>query len=178
MPPSQGLQKGKQQAKGATQGQSRQQPASKKESGFVSDVLGAVKSIINELKEEFAYRDCTTKQMHDMTGIWERYNDAAEGTKIQIIIEDDCVVGRIIEVKGKLLEVGFEDGEIKWKQFQKNRNGSFQFWDLGKSSRSSGQYIKHSMKISSDRKQIHMSRKVLFMSFGDKQDWRKIQTAK
>jgi hypothetical protein len=54
-------------------------------------------------------------QQPSIAGIWERYGDEAEGSMVKVELVGKEYIGRLIKVEGALKELGFADGDIKWR---------------------------------------------------------------
>lgn len=49
-------------------------------------------------------------------GSWERFDDESSGTVVKVEKAGDLYEGKISHVSGNLSELGFEDGDLKWKE--------------------------------------------------------------
>jgi len=56
------------------------------------------------------------KNKDKITGTWERFDDESSGTVIKVERTGDFLEGKLHHVSGNLVELGFEAGDIKWKE--------------------------------------------------------------
>jgi len=81
----------------------------------------------------FFITSCTTNTNQDkIIGIWERYDDRAAGTLVEVEKINDYFEGKILRSSGELAEDGFVENDIKWRNILKNTEDDFTGEDLSK----------------------------------------------
>ncbi len=74
----------------------------------------------------------------DITGKWERFNDEAAGSILNVKKVGDNYVGTLVHVEGPLFESGFQTGDIKWRDIKAESENYYVGQDLMKGVDTSG----------------------------------------
>ncbi|OWY25449.1 hypothetical protein C7N43_19845 [Sphingobacteriales bacterium UPWRP_1] len=57
-----------------------------------------------------------------IAGSWERFDDESSGTVVKVEKVGDAFEGKITHASGNLAELGFEEGDVKWKEIAPDTN--------------------------------------------------------
>ncbi len=116
----------------------------------------------------------------DLVGTWERFGDAAEGTRVVVTKSDDFYQATLDTVTGTLIDLGFIKGDLKWKDISYQSDGTYSGFDLFRYGDSSGyEYRNSKLTIGDDGVlQISVANEAgTEVIIGTYQTWRKISTA-
>ena len=81
----------------------------------------------------FANSACRPKEPDKIIGKWERFDDSAEGTRVEVVLVGDQAneyQARLIHLEGILIDLGFKKDEIKWKSITKKNKDYYLAEDL------------------------------------------------
>ncbi len=116
----------------------------------------------------------------DIEGKWERFNDEAAGSILNVKKTGDTYVGTLVHVEGPLFESGFQTGDVKWRNIKAKSENYYIGQDLMKGVDTSGAIKYYRFEdvyfdmVSFDI--LHVSSFAKGKeSFGETQKWKRIQ---
>jgi hypothetical protein len=128
--------------------------------------------------------DKCKKITENILGIWERYGDDKAGMQIKVSMDDDGRYnGKIIKSPPACQNIGFFEGEIKWRNIIRKSDSSFEYHDLSKYSYVNDKTIFGStygeaiIELNDDWTELNLNMKVIDTndpSYGLVQKWKKI----